>query len=82
MNDMMFPSSMTDSIVRALPGTTVHMLPNEGHFSYFFFCHECHRSIFFTLFGSPQGLLVEAEMDRTSTAEYVEAASTIGASKD
>jgi hypothetical protein len=38
-----------------VPGATVHKLLDEGHFSYFCFCDECHRQIFSTLFGTPQG---------------------------
>lgn len=57
MEDEVVPPSMTDYIARVLPQATVHKLPNEGHFSYFFFCDECHRQIFSYLFGAPQGPL-------------------------
>ncbi|KAB2631055.1 hypothetical protein D8674_008574 [Pyrus ussuriensis x Pyrus communis] len=46
-------------VARVLPGSYVHKLPNEDHFSYLYFCDECHRQIFTTLFGSPQGPVVE-----------------------
>lgn len=46
---------MTEYIERVLPEAVIHKLPNEGHFSYFFFCDECHKQIFSTLFGTPQG---------------------------
>ncbi|KAG6639950.1 uncharacterized protein LOC122279125 isoform X2 [Carya illinoinensis] len=57
MDDQVVPPPVTDYIVRGLPEAIVHKLPNEGHFSYFFFCDECHRQIFSTLFGVPQGSL-------------------------
>lgn len=56
-DDRVVPPSMTDYVARVLPSTVVHKLPDEGHFSYFFFCDECHRHIFTTLFGNPQGSL-------------------------
>ncbi|CAH2054339.1 unnamed protein product [Thlaspi arvense] len=55
MEDRVAPPSMTDYISRVIPEATVHRLPNEGHFSYFFFCDECHQQIFSALFGEPQG---------------------------
>lgn len=54
-DDRVVPPSMTEYIERVLPEAVIHRLPNEGHFSYFFFCHECHRQIFSNLFGNPQG---------------------------
>ncbi|OWM82380.1 uncharacterized protein LOC116208056 isoform X2 [Punica granatum] len=57
MDDELVPPSMTDYITRVLRQATVHRLSNEGHFSYFFFCAECHRQILSTLFGAPQGPL-------------------------
>ncbi|KAM2983487.1 hypothetical protein FF2_009412 [Malus domestica] len=67
MDDMVVPPSVTDYIARVLPGSYVHKLPNEGHFSYLYFCDECHRQIFSTLFGSPQGPVVENwDIDTTS----------------
>lgn len=51
----MVPPSITECIGRVLPEAVIHKLPNEGHLSYFFFCDECHRQIFSTLFGTPQG---------------------------
>ncbi|KAK3021347.1 hypothetical protein RJ639_045980 [Escallonia herrerae] len=55
MDDQVVPPSMTDYVARVLPNAVVHKLPEEGHFSYFFFCDKCHKEIFSTLFGSPQG---------------------------
>lgn len=55
LDDRVVPPSMTEFIGRVLPEAVIHKLPNEGHFSYFFFCDECHRQMFSTLFGAPQG---------------------------
>ncbi|WOG87565.1 hypothetical protein DCAR_0206794 [Daucus carota subsp. sativus] len=55
MEDRVVPPSMTDFTQRVLPGVMVHKLLNHGHFTYFYFCNECHRQIFTTLFGNPQG---------------------------
>lgn len=71
MDDKVVPPSMTDFVHRVLPGAAVHKLPYEGHFTYFYFCDECHRQIFTTLFGTPQGPLniaieAEAEAEQTS----------------
>ncbi|KAJ6746646.1 HYDROLASE ALPHA/BETA FOLD FAMILY PROTEIN EXPRESSED-RELATED [Salix koriyanagi] len=70
MDDQVVPPSMIDYISRVLPGANLHTLPNEGHFSYYFFCDECHRQIFSTLFGDALGPLdqtiltsVEAEVE-------------------
>jgi hypothetical protein len=72
MDDTMVPPSMTEFVRRVVPGATVHTLHGEGHFSYFFFCDKCHRQIFSTLFGIPQGpLAIEQEMD-DPTAEFTE----------
>lgn len=57
MDDSVVPPSMTDFVHRVLPGVAVHKLPYEGHFTYIYFCDECHRQIFTTLFGTPQGPL-------------------------
>ncbi|XP_050212748.1 uncharacterized protein LOC126664417 [Mercurialis annua] len=57
MDDKVVPPLMTDFVHRILPGAAVHKLPYEGHFTYFYFCDECHRQIFTTLFGTPQGPL-------------------------
>jgi hypothetical protein len=71
MDDQAVPSSMTDYITR-------HKLPNEGHFSYYFFCEECHRQIFSTLFGDALGPLNKmAEIDETSLEAVAEEASSI-----
>ncbi|BAF11697.1 uncharacterized protein [Oryza sativa Japonica Group] len=55
MDDRVVPPSVTEYVRRVVPGATVHKLLDEGHFSYFCFCDECHRQIFSTLFGIPQG---------------------------
>lgn len=57
MDDTIVPPSMIDFVHRVLPGAAVHKLPYEGHFTYFYFCDECHRQIFTTLFGTPRGPL-------------------------
>ncbi|KAK1587673.1 hypothetical protein Q3G72_015699 [Acer saccharum] len=67
MDDKVVPPSMTDFVHRVLPGAAVHKLPYEGHFTYLYFCDECHRQIFTTLFGTPRGPLniIVAEVDQT-----------------
>ncbi|KAM7468161.1 hypothetical protein LguiB_015723 [Lonicera macranthoides] len=57
MDDHVVPPTMTDYVGRVLPNVAVHRLPDEGHFSYFFFCNDCHRRILSTLLGNPQGPL-------------------------
>ncbi|EXB98573.1 hypothetical protein L484_014418 [Morus notabilis] len=57
MDDRVVPPSMTDFVHRIIPGAAVHKLPYEGHFTYVYFCDECHRQIFTILFGIPQGPL-------------------------
>ncbi|KAL5716850.1 hypothetical protein ACHQM5_009965 [Ranunculus cassubicifolius] len=57
MDDEVVTARTAEFIGRQIPGATVHKLPGEGHFSYFCFCDECHRQIFSTLFGMPQGPL-------------------------
>ncbi|KAH8505595.1 hypothetical protein H0E87_012718 [Populus deltoides] len=66
MDDQVVPPSMIDYISRVLPGANLHKLPNEGHFSYYFFCDECHRRIFSSLFGDALGPLDKVEIDGTS----------------
>lgn len=66
MDDRVVPPSMTDFVHRVLPGAAMHKLPYEGHFTYFYFCDECHRQIFTTLFGTPQGPLnIAVEVDQS-----------------
>uniref|UniRef100_A0A2P2IPQ3 AB hydrolase-1 domain-containing protein n=1 Tax=Rhizophora mucronata TaxID=61149 RepID=A0A2P2IPQ3_RHIMU len=65
MDDLVVPSSMTDYISRVLPRSILHKLPDQGHFSFFFFCDECHRQILFTLFGDALGPL-----DKTAQVDY------------
>ncbi|KAJ6913744.1 hypothetical protein NC651_016091 [Populus alba x Populus x berolinensis] len=72
MDDQVVPPSMIDYISRVLPGANLHKLPNEGHFSYYFFCDECHRRIFSTLFGDALGPLDKVEIDGTSFEAEVE----------
>lgn len=55
MEDHVVTPSTAEFISRLIPGATLHKLVGEGHFSYFCFCDECHREIFLTLFGRPQG---------------------------
>ncbi|KAK6146977.1 hypothetical protein DH2020_017889 [Rehmannia glutinosa] len=74
MDDMVVPPSMTDYVARVLPTAIVHRLPEEGHFSYFSLCDECHREIFSTVFGSPQGPLNTVD-NNTLTKDDVEEAS-------
>ncbi|XP_010920909.1 uncharacterized protein [Elaeis guineensis] len=70
MDDRVMPPSMTEFVRRVVPGATVHRLLGEGHFSYFCFCDECHRHIFSTLFGIPQGPLSSSmEEDRPPPEE-------------
>ncbi|KAL8092342.1 hypothetical protein AgCh_034581 [Apium graveolens] len=57
MDDKVVPPSMVDFVERVLPGAIVHRLFHHGHFTYFYFCHECHRQIFSTVFGDPKGPL-------------------------
>ncbi|KAK6943753.1 Alpha/beta hydrolase fold-1 [Dillenia turbinata] len=57
LDDQVNPPSLTEFVGRILPGAILHKLPDEGHFSYFYFCDECHREIFSLLFGKPQGPL-------------------------
>ncbi|KAI4322227.1 hypothetical protein L6164_021938 [Bauhinia variegata] len=67
MDDKVVPPSMTDFVHHVLPGAAVHKLPYEGHFTYFYFCDECHRQIFTTIFGTPQGpLSISLEADHTT----------------
>ncbi|KAK8655213.1 hypothetical protein V6N13_107803 [Hibiscus sabdariffa] len=69
MDDKVVPPSMTDFVHRVLPSAAVHKLPYEGHFTYLYFCDECHRQIFTTLFGTPQGplpLIDTIEVEQTS----------------
>lgn len=60
LDDQVVPHQMTDYVARILPRVVVHKLPDEGHFSYFFFCDKCHKQMFLTIFGSPQGPLEES----------------------
>ncbi|XP_055833864.1 uncharacterized protein LOC129902571 [Solanum dulcamara] len=55
MEDMVVPPSTSDFLQRVLPDAILHRLLYEGHFTYFYFCDECHRHIFSTVFGNPQG---------------------------
>jgi hypothetical protein len=55
MDDRVVSPSVAEFVRGMVPGATVHKLFDEGHFSYFCFCDECHRQIFSTLFGVPQG---------------------------
>ncbi|MED6168640.1 hypothetical protein PIB30_013370 [Stylosanthes scabra] len=73
MEDKVVPPSMTDFVHRILPGAAVHKLPYEGHFTYIYFCDECHRQIFTTLFGTPQGpLTISLELDENESTTLEE----------
>lgn len=66
LDDHVVPPSMADYISRILPSATLHLLPNEGHFSFFFFCDNCHRQILSSLFGDPLGPLdITVDIDNT-----------------
>ncbi|KAE8706059.1 Alpha/beta-Hydrolases superfamily protein isoform 2 [Hibiscus syriacus] len=84
MDDQALPKGMIDHISRVLPGATIHNLPNEGHFSFIFFCDDCHRQIFSTLFGSPQGPLDQStdEGEIPSEGEMEEKPLATGATKN
>ncbi|CAM8964069.1 hypothetical protein QQ045_005679 [Rhodiola kirilowii] len=70
MEDRIVPPSMTDFIARILPESIVHKLPYDGHFTYFYFCDECHRQVFVALFGIPKGpLAISAEPDLATVME-------------
>ncbi|CAH9131778.1 unnamed protein product, partial [Cuscuta epithymum] len=69
MDDHVVPPPMTEYVSRVLTDAFVHKLPGEGHLSYFFFCNECHRQMFSTLFGRPQGTIKAIIYDDASTAE-------------
>ncbi|KAL7596116.1 hypothetical protein Lser_V15G28296 [Lactuca serriola] len=63
MEDRVVPPSMSEYVHRILPGAMVHKLLYEGHFTYFYFCEECHRQMLTTVFGNPQGpLTVEVDL--------------------
>ncbi|XP_050369603.1 uncharacterized protein LOC126787745 [Argentina anserina] len=73
MDDKVAPPSMTDFVHRILPGAAVHKLPYEGHFTYIYFCDECHRQIFTTLFGTPQGPInITTEVERGPLRAHTE----------
>uniref|UniRef100_A0A7N0TAS4 AB hydrolase-1 domain-containing protein n=1 Tax=Kalanchoe fedtschenkoi TaxID=63787 RepID=A0A7N0TAS4_KALFE len=57
MEDRIVPPSMTDFTARTLPEAIVHKLPYDGHFTFFYFCDECHKQAFIALFGIPKGPL-------------------------
>ena len=68
MDDRVVSPSVAEFIRRVVPGATVHKLLDEGHFSYFCFCDECHRQIFSTLFGIPQGPINPAPLPSSDVA--------------
>ncbi|EFH47263.1 hydrolase, alpha/beta fold family protein [Arabidopsis lyrata subsp. lyrata] len=69
MEDRVAPPSMSDYISRMIPEATVHKIPNEGHFSFFYFCDECHRQIFYALFGEPKGQLERVKETKDTLVE-------------
>lgn len=62
---------MSEFVQRDLPDAILHKLLYEGHFSYFYFCDECHRQIFTTVFGDAQGPLTGNE-NRASAEDEAE----------
>uniref|UniRef100_A0ACD5XJE6 Uncharacterized protein n=1 Tax=Avena sativa TaxID=4498 RepID=A0ACD5XJE6_AVESA len=76
MDDRVVPPSSTEFARRMVPGATVHKLLDEGHFSYFCFCDECHRQIFSTLFGTPQGPIDPAPETSEAPPETTEESRT------
>ncbi|XP_057782703.1 uncharacterized protein LOC131000692 [Salvia miltiorrhiza] len=58
--DRVVPPAMSNFVRRVLPDVMLQKLPYEGHFSYFYFCDECHRQMFITVYGNPQGPLLPA----------------------
>ncbi|XP_066348434.1 uncharacterized protein [Miscanthus floridulus] len=72
MDDRVVSPSVAEFVRRVVPGATVHKLLAEGHFSYFCFCDECHRQIFSTLFGIPQGPINPALQPREVVSELTE----------
>lgn len=69
LDDHVVPPSIAQYISRILPGATLHQLPNEGHFSFYYFCDECHRQILSTLFGDPLGPLDIKDQSLLNTPE-------------
>ncbi|CAI9105206.1 OLC1v1004079C1 [Oldenlandia corymbosa var. corymbosa] len=78
MDDRVVPPSMSDFVQRVLPDAMVHKLLYEGHFTYFCFCGECHRQIFSTVYGAPQGPLAPTvdHITAKGIAEDIEAENT------
>nr|CAB3496254.1 unnamed protein product [Digitaria exilis] len=72
MDDRVVSPSVAEFVRRVVPGATVHKLLDEGHFSYFCFCNECHRQIFSTLFGIPQGPIDPAPQPSDVASELAE----------
>lgn len=72
MDDKVVSPSVAEFVRRMVPGATVHKLFEEGHFSYFCFCDECHRQIFSTLFGVPQGPINPVPESSEVTPEVAE----------
>ncbi|KAL0418175.1 UNVERIFIED_CONTAM: hypothetical protein Sradi_1231000 [Sesamum radiatum] len=66
--DTVVPPAMSDFVHRVLPDVMLHKLPYEGHFTYFYFCDECHRQMFSIVYGDPQGPLLPKE-DHTPIEE-------------
>ncbi|KAL0370066.1 UNVERIFIED_CONTAM: hypothetical protein Sangu_0324700 [Sesamum angustifolium] len=66
--DTVVPPAMSHFVHRVLPYVMLHKLPYEGHFTYFYFCDECHRQMFSIVYGDPQGPLLPKE-DHTPIEE-------------
>ncbi|KAG6497000.1 hypothetical protein ZIOFF_044884 [Zingiber officinale] len=82
MDDNVVPPSMIVFIKRMVPAATIHKLPNEGHFSYFWFCDVCHRQIFSTLFGVSKGPLGNVSKAENSEGYNEELTSDTNAEKE
>ncbi|KAI3450519.1 hypothetical protein Pfo_007184 [Paulownia fortunei] len=74
--DRVVPPAMSDFVRRVLPDVILHKLPYEGHFTYFYFCDECHRQMFTIVYGNPQGPLapkvepIPTEDDEQNTSNF------------
>lgn len=72
MEDKVVPHWIADFVQRVLPGAMVHKLLYDGHFTYFYFCDECNKQMFTTLFGNPQGSLPSSVTHETRIEPIVD----------
>ncbi|XP_024540833.1 uncharacterized protein LOC112349883 [Selaginella moellendorffii] len=49
-DDVVVPIAMSEFAQRVLPHVNFHRLQGEGHFSWFYLCHECHTDLFKAMF--------------------------------